>query len=105
MVAFVGCGERDDGNTSVVNPNKPSPKAVPEKLITNPIVENAIRNKLKKHTGELTEADLDKITHLSFYGQLLTEAPKELEKLTQLERLGLHTNQLTDLRGWRSSQS
>ena len=99
MVAFVGCGKKDDGNTGVVNPNKPSPKAVPEKLITNPIVEKAIRNKLKKLTGELAEADLEKITHLNFYGQVLTEVPKELEKLTQLERLGLHTNQLTDLKG------
>ena len=99
MVAFVGCGKKGDGNTGVVNPNKPSPKAVPEKLITNPIVEKEIRIKLKKLTGELTEADLEKITHVSFYGQVLTEVPKELEKLTQLERLGLHTNQLTDLKG------
>ena len=63
------------------------------------IIEKAIRIELKKLTGELTEADLEKITHLSFYGQVLTEVPKELEKLTQLERLGLHTNQLTDLKG------
>ena len=98
-VVLVGCGKKDDGNTGVVNPNKPSPKAVPEKLITDPIVEKKIRIKLKKLTGELTEADLEKITHLSFYGQVLTEVPKELEKLTQLERLGLHTNQLTDLKG------
>jgi len=99
VVVLVGCGKKDDGNTGVVDPNKPSPKAVPEKLITDPIVEKKIRIKLKKLTGELTEADLEKITHLSFYGQVLTEVPKELEKLTQLERLGLHTNQLTDLKG------
>ena len=99
VVALVGCGKKDDPNTGVVNPNKPSPKAVPEKLITDPIVEKKIRIKLKKLTGELTEADLEKITHLSFYGQVLTEVPKELEKLTQLTELGLRDNQLTDVKG------
>ena len=88
----VGCGKKDDGNTGVVNPNKPSPKAASKKLITDPIVEKAIRKKLKKPEGELSKVDLEKITHLSFYGQVLTEVPKELEKLTQLERLYLKDN-------------
>ena len=95
----MGCGKKDDGNTGVVNPNKPSPKAASKKLITDPIVEKAIRKKLKKPEGDLSKVDLEKITHLSFYGQVLTEVPKELEKLTQLERLGLHTNQLTSVKG------
>ena len=93
IAVVVGCGgKKDDGNTGVVNPNKPQPKAASEKLITDPIVEKAIRKELEKPTGELTEADLEKITHLSFYGQKLTEVPKELENLTQLERLYLKDN-------------
>ncbi len=51
-VVLVGCGKKDDGNTGVVNPNKPSPKAVPEKLIADPLVEKWIRGAAKKPTGE-----------------------------------------------------
>ena len=61
VVALVGCGKKDDGNTGVVNPKKPSPKAVPVN-IADPIVEKAIREQLKKPTGELTKADLEKVT-------------------------------------------
>ena len=63
-VALVGCGKKEDGNTGVVNPNEPSPKAIPEKLIADPIVEKAIRESLNKLTGELTEADLARIDGL-----------------------------------------
>jgi len=65
VVVLVGCGKKkEDGNTGVVNPNKPSPKAIPEKLIADPIVEKAIRQELKKLEGKLTEADLENVTHL-----------------------------------------
>ncbi len=119
VVALVGCGEKDDPNTGVVNPNKPSPKAVPEKPIANTILEQ-----LKKPTGELTKADLEKLTQLEDlylgFSQLtdvkglekltqltklnlisneLTEVPKGLEKLTKLTWLGLGFNQLTDVKG------
>ena len=86
-VALVGCGKKEDGNTGVVNPNKTSPKAVSENLITDPIVEKAIRKSLKKPTGELTTADLEKVTELWLHHKKLTEVPKELEKLTQLKAL------------------
>ena len=61
VVALVGgCGgKKDDGNTGVVNPNKPSPKAVPEKPITDPVVEKEIRFLLEKPTGKLTKTDLE----------------------------------------------
>jgi len=95
-----GCGgKKDDGNTGVVNPNKPSPKAVPEKLIADPIVEKAIREKIKKPTGELTKADLEKVTFLSLDNNQLTELPKGLEKLTQLTTLELRNNNLTEVKG------
>ena len=96
VVALVGCGKKHDGNTGVVNPNKPSPKAVPVN-IADPIVEKAIRKSLKKPTGELTKADLEKVTRLSLKNIQLTEVPKGLEKLTQLTSLHLWKNQITDL--------
>jgi len=87
VVALVGCGKKDDPNTGVVNPNKPSPKAVPEKPIANTILEQ-----LKKPTGELTNADLEKVKELNLYQNKLTDVPKGLEKLTQLEDLYLGGN-------------
>ena len=44
--------------------------------IANPIVEKAIREELKKPTGELTEADLEKVTELELKQNQLTEVPK-----------------------------
>jgi Leucine-rich repeat (LRR) protein len=101
VVSLVGCGgKKDDGNTGVVNPNKPSPKAVPVN-IADPIVEKAIRKELKKRAiqGELTKADLEKVTRLDLFDNQLTEVPKGLEKLTQLTELELGGNQLTDVKG------
>jgi len=51
------------------------------------------------NTGELTKADLEKVTNLTLSFNKLTEVPKGLEKLTQLEDLYLNNNQLTDLKG------
>ncbi len=98
-VALVGCGKKEDGNTGVVNPNKPSPKATVEKLIIDPIVEKAIRASIDKFTGELTQADYEKVTKLILRVQQLTDVPKELEKLTQLTELHLGGNQLTNVKG------
>jgi len=100
VVALVGgCGgKKEDGNTGVVNPNKPSPKAVPVN-IADPIVEKAIREELKKPTGELTKADLEKVKELSLAGRQLTKLPEGLEKLTQLRGLNLYNNKLTDVKG------
>ena len=104
VVALVGCG----GKSGPVN-------------IADPILEKAIRMRIKKPTGELTEADLEEVTSLSFDDKKLTEVPKGLEKLphlfgltfyenqlasvkglkklTQLEGLGLHRNKLTSVKG------
>ena len=76
-----------------------SSKAVPEKLIANPIVEKEIRKRIKKPIGKLTKADLEKVTVLDLDDKKLTEAPKKLEKLTQLTTLVLGNNQLTDVKG------
>ena len=51
--------------------------------IADPIVEKAVREELKKPTGELTEADYEKVTELQLGANQLTDV-KGLEKLSQL---------------------
>jgi len=55
------------------------------------VIEAAIRKAAKKPTGELTKADYEKVTDLSFQNNQLTDV-KGLEKLTQLEKLILYVN-------------
>ena len=87
--------------TVVAPPEAEPPKAEVKKPLTKEesakVIEAAIRKQLKKPTGELTKADLEKVTRLDLGGNKLTELPKELEKLTQLEMLFLNGNQLTDV--------
>ena len=59
---MVGCASGPD--------NKP--------LITNPIIEKAIRKSLKKPTGELTKVDLEKVTYLNLKENQLTKVPEGL---------------------------
>jgi hypothetical protein len=68
------------------NPSSPSAQAI----------EKAIRQQLKKPTGELTKADLEKVWSLYLAFRQLTNV-KGLEKLTQLTVLYLDGNQLTDV--------
>ena len=67
-------------------------------LIADPIVEKAVRKQLKKPTGELTKADLEKVTMLDTCCSQLRDV-KGLEKLTQLTDLILGDNKLTDVKG------
>ena len=106
VVALVGCGGKKEApkeenrvRVQRVTPNPELPKATVGKLITNPIVEKAIREQIYKRTGELTEADLDKATSLILSYNELTEVPKGLENLNQLTSLHLWNNQLTDVKG------
>jgi len=62
------------------------------------VIEAAIRKAAKKPTGELTKADLEKVTRLYLDSNQLTSV-KGLEKLTQLKKLHLYKNQLTDVKG------
>ena len=66
-------------------------------LITNPIVEKAIRKELKKTTGELAQTDLEKVSLLSLDdGPKITVADlKELAKCTQLTNLDLLGTKVT----------
>ena len=70
----------------------------PKVILNNLLAEAAIRKATEKPTGELTKADLEKLTHLSLHNNQLTGV-KGLEKLTQLTVLNLFNNQLTDVKG------
>ena len=61
-------------------------------------IEVAIRKRIKKPVGELTDVDLEKVTRLGIVNKNLTDV-KGLEKLTQLKFLHLSNNQLTDVKG------
>jgi outer membrane protein assembly factor BamA len=54
-------------------------------------IEAAIRAELGKPEGELTKADLEKVTRLNLHGNQLTDV-KGLERLTQLKNLWLKDN-------------
>ena len=62
------------------------------------VIEAAIRKAAKKPTGELTKADLEKVTRLDFKIKVLTDVTG-LEKLTQLTNLNLSFNKLTHVKG------
>ena len=85
--------------TPKVEAKKTEPTTVaPSKLIANPSVERKIRGQIGKPKGELTKADLEKVTRLSLENNQLTDV-KGLEKLTQLTWLDLFGNKLTDVKG------
>jgi len=68
-----------------------TPKVVPNSPEAKAAIEAAIRKAAKKPTGELTQADLEKVTKLNLDYNKLTDV-KGLEKLTKLERLVLMYN-------------
>jgi hypothetical protein len=97
LVLGVGCGGSKEKITPKAEPKIEAkktepPKATPEKFIADPIVEEAIRESLKKPTDELTKEDLEKVTELDLEGNKLTKVPKGLEKLTKLMWLPLSDN-------------
>ena len=61
-------------------------------------IEVAIRKRIKKPVGELTKADLEKMSGLVLSSDQLTDV-KGLENLTQLTQLYLDGNQLTNVKG------
>ena len=62
------------------------------------VIEAAIRKAAKKPAGELTKADLEKVTFLDLNGNELTDV-KGLEKLSKLTHLSLFNNQISDIKG------
>ena len=75
-----------------------TPKVVPNSPEAKAAIEAAIRKAAKKPTGELTQADLEKVTELDLESCQMTSL-KGLENLTQLKELDLQNNKLTDVKG------
>ena len=68
-----------------------------EKLIVDPIVKDSVRYRLKKPEGELTNADLEKVTRLNLGKTNITdEGLKEVAKLQKLTFLSLTNTKITD---------
>ena len=86
-VVLVGCSKD--------TPEPVSPAE--EKVIADPIVEEAIRKLLNKHEGELTEADLGRPISLSLENTDITDdGLKEVTKLDLAGGLDLKGTQITD---------
>ena len=102
VVVMVGCWKKEapkEENRVRVQRSTPYqelPKATVEKLIADPLVEKWIRGAAKKPTGELTQADFEKLTHLFLDNHQLTNV-KGLENLTELRDLSIDGNQLTEV--------
>ena len=110
VVVLVGCSKDTPENSQAAEAEpqvtpaplpEPSPEPVPpakEKLIADPIVEEAIRKSLKKPEGKLTEADLGKVEMIIFSRntQVTNEGLKELAKLQKLDSLYLDFTKITD---------
>ena len=100
VVALVGCHAGNKKNASKAKAIAEFKAAAEAKAAADwKVIEAAIRETLNKPTGELTKADLEKMTTLDLDGNQLTEVPKGLEKLTQLKKLYLWENRLTDVKG------
>ena len=83
-VMLVGC------ETTKVDPKAPA-------NIADPIFEERVRKSLKKPEGDLTEADLEKVTLLFLTGPKITDAGlRELAKLQNLTHLNLESTKITD---------
>ena len=71
--------------------------AADEKLIADPLIEKAVREKIDKPMGQLTEADLGKIMNLFLTNTQITGASlKEVAKLQNLTLLFLNHTIITD---------
>jgi len=71
--------------------------AADEKLIADPLIEKAVREKIDKPMGQLTEADLGEIINLFLTNTQITGASlKEVAKLQNLTLLFLNHTIITD---------
>ena len=108
----VGCGKEQTTNTNessstpTITAKKKEVKETPTSTSwvsdpndpNNVIIEEAIREELNKPTGELTKADLEKVTELDLTFAELTDVTG-LGKLSQLKTLYLYSNNLTHVKG------
>ena len=91
---IVGCGKEKQSAGSRI---PPPTRAVLESLISDPIVEKALLKGFRKAPGELTEADLVKVTSLNLGNtQITDEGLKKISQLQQLTTLGIDQTPITD---------
>ena len=111
VVSLVGCSNDTPEYSQVaeVEPQvtpEPTPEPVSpakEKLIADPIVEEAIRKSLKKPEGKLTDESLKEVsrlqqlTHLGLSNTQITDSClDQVVKLQQLEKLFLMRTKISD---------
>ena len=83
--------------TPKVEVKKPEPpKVIPNRPETAAAIEAAVRKAAEKPTGELTKADLEKVTELRLKGYQISDV-SALKGLTQLTGLILENNQISDV--------
>jgi hypothetical protein len=68
-----------------------------QSLITDVFVEQEIRKQINNPTGELTRADLERVTVFDVRSPRITDASlKDVARLTRLSRLYLNETRITD---------
>ncbi len=87
--------ESPEVDTKVVAKKPEYPKVILNNPLAEAAIDAAIRKATEKPTGELTKADLEKVTGLDLRSNQLTVV-SALMGLTQLEFLDFEYNQLTD---------
>jgi len=100
LFAVLGCGSATE--PAKASETTPVVAVEPIKVVTNSpfakaVIDAAIRNGAGKPTGELTRADLEKVTRLLLIRVQITDL-KPLARSTKLEELWLPDNQITDLK-------
>ena len=84
-LCFAGCEKREEARKNITSEETPE------------VIEKAIRKNIKKRSGELTEADLEKVEELNLSGTQISDAGLvHLKALTALERLDLSAKGVTD---------
>ena len=83
-LCFAGCGKGEEARKNLTSEE------------TAEVIEKAIRKNIKKPSGELTEADLEKVDELNLSGTQISDAGlKELAKLERLILLQLNYTKVT----------
>ena len=100
-VVLVGCGKDTPETSQAVEAEvqvTPAPTPEPVSPVDQKlIVEKAVRKSLKKPKGQLTEADLAKVTAIRNVTQITDTGLKEVAKLQQLTVLNLGSLKITDV--------
>jgi len=108
LLVSAGCGKKEqhsnpndkNGTATSVEATDKSPKAtkvIPNSPEAKAVIDKAIRKAANKPSGELTAADLEKVTQLELREAGITDL-SPLKGLSNLKRLSLGENQITDIK-------